>query len=275
MYPEHLSRDSFAGARLKIKRAHKHIAELDTWINDVIQSNIDAARAHKAGDPSRISHHVVVNRKHGYAVDVPLIVGDAVHNLRTALDFLASAIVNDDKTRTYFPLGDTREGLIHSREYRLIEAIAPDLALKIADVIKSYKTRGDSRFWALNQLDRIDKHRLLVPTITQQNSAVIGITEEHEDDPPPTGPGSIYMLGGRTTKEGVVKSVAREPRPGTKAYIHNENNGYQTVSVIFPEGGPFENEAVVPTLRQLAELVSGVIDMFEAVCFGGEPNPVV
>ncbi len=269
---DNIASNAFDGARLKVKRAYKHIDELETWLNSIVQSNIDTARAYKDKIPGSESDHVHVVRPQGFSECVSPIVGDAVHNLRTALDFIASAIVNAggkvDPTKSYFPIQNTRKALVHSSEYGFIEGVSAGLALIIADVIKPYKTGGDARFWALNQLDRMDKHRVLVPSIVESFHAVIAIREEDEDNPPSIGPGAIFMLGGCTTKEGVVVSVAREPRVGTKAYIHNQNNGYATVNVMFAKGDAFKNQSIVPTLRELAELVSGVVDTFETFCFG-------
>jgi hypothetical protein len=261
---------SFRGPRLKVKRAYKHIDELEVWLDNLIQSNIDTARAHKDVIPGSESDHVVVNRPPGFSDGIAPIVGDAVHNLRASLDLIASAIIvaggKDDPTLAYFPLGDTRKSCVNSRGYEFIERVAADLALLIADIIKSYKTDGDSRFWALNRLDRMDKHRILVPTLTQSRHFVIAIREDQEDDPPDAPPGATFMLAGKTTKDGTVVSVAREPRLGSKAYIHNQSNGYAAVEILFGRGEVFENQPIIPTLRELADLISHTIDKFEAHC---------
>jgi hypothetical protein len=216
---------SFRGSRLKVKRAYKHIEELETWLRDLVQSNINAVMSHKDQNPGSESHTVLVQRPIGFSEDVAPIVGDAVHNLRATLDLIASAIViagrEDDPALAYFPLYDTRQALVNSPEYGLIERVAPDLALEIADVIKPYKTGGDSRFWALNRLDRMDKHRVLIPTLTESGYRVIAIREDYEDNPPGATPGAIFMLCGIIAADGTVIQVAREPRIGTRAYIHN------------------------------------------------------
>jgi hypothetical protein len=68
-------RISFRGPRLKIKRAYKHINDLEIWVRHIAQSNIDAARAHKNIEPGNESHQIVVTRPRGYSSDVALIVG--------------------------------------------------------------------------------------------------------------------------------------------------------------------------------------------------------
>jgi hypothetical protein len=88
------------------------------------------------------------------------IVGDVVHNLRTALDFIAAEIVKNEpeciREISYFPLGGTKNDLISSSRYRFIQRAAPDLASVIADIVKPYKAGGDWRFNAINELDRME-----------------------------------------------------------------------------------------------------------------------
>jgi hypothetical protein len=262
---------SFRGSRLKVKRAYKHIEELEAWLRDLVQSNINTAMSHKDQNPGSESLTVHVQRPVGFSENVAPIAADAVHNLRAALDHVATAIViaggEDDPTLAYFPLQDTRQSLVKSPGYGLIERVAPNLALGIADVIKPYKTNGDSRFLSLNRLDRMDKHRLLIPTITESDHRVIAIREDHEDNPPSAPPGAIYMLCGIIAPDGTVTQVAaREPRVGTRAYIHNQRNGYPSVEIKFGKGEAFENKPIIPTLRELAELVGSTIDKLEARC---------
>lgn len=263
--------DAFYGARLKVKRAYKHIVELEEWLDCIIKENVDATSAHRDRNPEHPRMPVFILRPQEYFEVLYTAIGDAIHNLRTALDFAASAVVfsggKDDPTKSYFPMQNTRDSLIRSREYGMIERVIPELALKIADVIKPYKTGGDGRFWALNQLDRMDKHRLLVPIFAQSSIHNVAICDIHEDDPPPAPPGSTYVIC-QVIRDGIVIQESREPRPGTKAYEHNQNNSYVAVMILFPKGEIFENEPVIPTLRQLAQLVAGVIDIFEATCLG-------
>jgi hypothetical protein len=259
---------SFYGPKLKVKRAYKHINELETWLAAINEINADAARSYKDANPGGGSHSVLVKHPPDYADCVSVIVGDAVHCLRTALDFSASSIVaaygdNPERPPMYFPMGDTRDGFVATAEYRRIERAMPLLAVVLADIIQPYKT-GNPLFWALNRLDRMDKHRVLVPTVANAMSVVVMIREDQEADPPPIGPGGIYAIGGRTRADGTIVSVAREVRPGTKAYIHNQNNGYPQVDIRFGKGEAFEDEPIIPTLRQLAELVTGVVETLEA-----------
>ena len=50
------------------------------------------------------------------------------------------------------------------------------------------------------------------------------------------------------------------------AYFHNQRNGYPSVEIKFGKGEAFEDEPIIPTLRELAELVGSTIDKLEARC---------
>src|SRR5258706_13253359 len=179
---------SFYGARLKVKRAYKHINELEICFRALVRENINATRVHEDSTPGHESDHVSIRRPKGFSEVVSPIVGDVVHNLRTALDFIAAEIVKNEpeciREISYFPLGGTKNDLISSSRYRFIQRAAPDLASVIADIVKPYKAGGDWRFNAINELDRMDKHRVLVPSVTISNPIVTGIIYDQEDNPP-------------------------------------------------------------------------------------------
>jgi hypothetical protein len=268
---------SFRGSRLKIKRAYKHIEELETWLRDLVQSNINTAMSHKDQNPGSENDTITIQRPVGFSEDVALIVGDAVHNLRAALDHIATGIIGAgitsgaiqsceiETTDIYFPLRDTRETLVKTPTYALIDRVAPDLAAIICDVVMP-NMAGEKKLWGLNHLDRMDKHRLLIPTLTESGHLIVGIREDQEDNPPSAPPGAIFMLMGITAADGTVTQVARAPRIGTRAYIHNQRNGYPSIEIKFGKGEAFEDNPIIPTLRELAELVGSTIDKLEARC---------
>jgi hypothetical protein len=91
---------------------------------------------------------------------------------------------------------------------------------------------------------------------------------KQEDDPPTAPAGAIFMLAGGTAPNGTVIQEPREPRIGTRAYIHNQRNGYPSVEIKFGKGDAFEGKPIIPTLRELAQLISSTIDQLEASCEG-------
>jgi hypothetical protein len=108
--------------------------------------------------------------------DWALMIGDAVHNLRSALDHLAWQLViangGGHAITTQFPIhaSDTRKnpytGQIEARPCEVAGGIHPD-ALDIIKRVQPYNggDEGD-KLWRIHELDVIDKHRYLILSVT-------------------------------------------------------------------------------------------------------------
>jgi hypothetical protein len=107
--------------------------------------------------------------------DIPLqlvaIIGDALHNLRSALDHLAWQLVikagNIPTNVTAFPICDSAKHHQHESRKRL-KGMSQN-AIDAIDNLRPYKGGGDPEnlLWCLHRLNAIDKHRLLVTTHIQ------------------------------------------------------------------------------------------------------------
>ena len=94
----------------------------------------------------------------------------------------------------------------------------------------------------------MDKHRL-IPTV--------GITQiagvcAHDDN---QNTFSNIMLG--------VGAGGRLQAISTSARMHITNYGYPSFNVFLPQGSAFEGQPLIPTLHQLAQIVSGIIQTIE------------
>ncbi len=152
----------------KLERADKHIFDLkNTW--DIFAESaypFSAEDDPNTGD--RIYKLISARRIPG---PIPLITGDAIHNLRSALDHLASHLVSlgppgnpDDKI--YFPIGECAYEF-KSRLRRIKKRLRHDAIKPLAD-IKAYVGGDGEILWKLHCLDIIDKHSLLL-TVSSQN----------------------------------------------------------------------------------------------------------
>lgn len=244
---------SLHGANLKVKRANKHIQELESLEATFIRDNMNITLTHL--DESAPGKYAL---QFGATVcsEVSAVVGDAAHNLRSALDVMVSRVVDahgGDGTRTYFPMNNDRKSMMNSREYVLIKAHAPVVAQVLADQIKPYSTGGNGLFSALNKLDRMDKHRTLIPLASVTTLYVYCIDERHR--PRTLGPGTFIVLPG-----------GRPPSIGSWAHAHNERNGKASLAICFGEGEPFQHEPIIPTLFQLSELVANTVAIIQDAC---------
>jgi hypothetical protein len=107
--------------------------------------------------------------------DVPLefsiILGDALHSLRSCLDHIAYhlAFVGSGRTKTSFP--DARFPIYaNAPEYaskvgRAVQGMGQD-AIKAINAIQPYGGGNGEIFWHLASLNNIDKHRLLITALS-------------------------------------------------------------------------------------------------------------
>ena len=163
---------AFEAARLKVQRAQQHISELNQLLN--VFRDTDFYRADINRDIEAFQS-IFIRVTKTLPPETALIVGDALHNLRAALDMVAYETVatitpNFSKLdKVNFPFSDNRQNLIGTGPYRAINEAVPEVAAFIADTIKPYET-GNRTLWGLHKLDILDKHRLLIPAL--QMSAI-------------------------------------------------------------------------------------------------------
>ena len=96
--------------------------------------------------------------------DVPLIVGDILHNLRSALDHLACHLVTIGGGKvtgqTCFPIAKGTSEYMSSKFRGKIEGARKE-AIEAIDSFQPYKG-GNFLLWELHELNKLDKHRLLL-----------------------------------------------------------------------------------------------------------------
>jgi hypothetical protein len=185
--------------------------------------------------------------------DIPLILGDAIHNLRTSLDFVATEITstaNKPVRYSKFPFRETRREVIAAINGGLVKAAPPTVIGAILDEIKPYKG-GNDALYALHDLDITDKHLLIVPTMSI--ATVTGVNLKY---------GGVTMANCTFIVEGGRKiRMAGGPPAGPSLDLQIQNKGKPTCEIIFSQVGTFYMEPVVPTLHQLSQLVSGCVDI--------------
>jgi hypothetical protein len=163
-------------ARLKIERAKNHIANLD--VERIKTVGVDAHLMVPYFDAESDFTRYVLENIPAISPDIPLILGDAIHNLRTALDYVACQIVRDAGNPIkgiYFPIAETPEryesespGKTHGM---------PIVAKGDIDRLRPYKG-GNNLLWGLHMLDIIDKHRLLVVTTMRVGQLQMTLSRE-------------------------------------------------------------------------------------------------
>ncbi len=161
---------------LKIKRAKEHDAELQRQLRSFLDS-----KPYKVG----YKHDTTTRKLIYYVTEVeptpdclPLIAGDVIQNLMSALDHLAYQIVCRDTSDNppnpnwiYFPIADDLQKY-KSKKAGKIQG-ASEATFAAIDALKPYKGGNDS-LWSLYRLNNIEKHRLLLTVGSQAGGINLG-----------------------------------------------------------------------------------------------------
>jgi len=151
---------------MKTCRAQIHFnalqAELDKWL--------EHPKRYSIRQDTDFNHGVHIIRVDiGYTPEtIPVLVGDFIHNLRSALDNLAWELAHlppkrvfteSDERHIHFPIFKCRDSTYLSRR-----GLFPPAVAEIFDSLQPY-VRGDAfrddPLWQLNELWTLDKHRAI------------------------------------------------------------------------------------------------------------------
>ncbi len=153
----------------KLERAEQHIFNLKEFWN---RFRDDAYPILHQDTPDGAYRMYYLGNVAPIDADIPLIAGDAIHNLRSALDHLAYRLVcvGTDSSgpfdHVYFPTGE-RPRKFKARVRTIRKCLQPD-AVKALTEVQAYPGGAGDALWNLHQLDIIDKHHLLL-TLAAQN----------------------------------------------------------------------------------------------------------
>jgi hypothetical protein len=287
----------FVGPRLKIERAFRHIRELSYAANQYVQTTTTNFGPY---DPE------AKGRRIQFSQPMPpmtgCIVGDAAHNLRSALDVLVCDVARlrgVPTSNVRFPLGVDEPGF----EQRLKNCQIPRIGDDVATVIRSLRPyrSGNKALRDLHDLDVQDKHELVVPVhfkafvledsmayvaagIEAALKSVHGYQDAPKDFKKQMKEGAPNLPFATVTKDDKLvftPILGPPPHPillkdGDLYKIEEDKDPLDYLRPLdgkmilrFPDSGfPFAGKPVLETLIDLAKAASEIVDLF-ATKFGG------
>ena len=168
----------FAHARAKIYGARLHTHNLSIGWEGWVEHNANVIAGVEAKAPGCVYDPLNIM----LPIEALLAVGDAVHSIRSSLDYLISALARRasmSDSSASFPLHEKRAGVEAAfvppkggkskgaTTYRLLNHY-PDLKSVVVDVVRPFPIEdggspiGDL-LWRIGGADNIDKHRLIMP----------------------------------------------------------------------------------------------------------------
>ena len=166
---------------LKLYRALQHLERLEVEVKRWLGGNPYSIGIES--DPERRENALWVNPLHPPPADFSLIIGDCLHNLRSALDSLVytlaianhgSPLSKDIAKKMQFPMTKDCDGF-RSSKWRIRDI--PDGAQAEIEGLQPYNRRQNyarDPLWVLNELSNIDKHRLPHLTLFALRATHIG-----------------------------------------------------------------------------------------------------
>ena len=246
------SDERLAFIREKVDRAKQHIHDLKVARERFLAE--EPARFATKFDSQTGEELLYITHLRPPPAAFGLMAGDAIHNLRSALDHLAWQLVlangQTPGNQTAFPIFDDAARYQAGRN-RYIQGMAQS-AVDAIDATKPYKG-GNDALWVLHRLDIADKHHALLTTLTSLVSAEFHVNRSFLD--PRFRFGAFSLPGIKGLIEGQV-FFTRQPE------VHKEVN--LTFDVSLSEAGVIERKPLSPMLDQMFETVDTLILAFTA-----------
>jgi len=247
-----LAEERLALILVKVERAKQHLSELEIARQRFLDTEPYAFASKR--DPQTGDTAVYMTRVEAPPVEIGLIAGDVIHNLRSALDHLACQLViahgNTPTKQTSFPIYDS-VAKYHAHRIGKIKG-ASTSAIKAIDEIEPYQSGKGDLLWVLHELDIADKHRALLTSITCLTEAVFGTSSRYLA-PGRAGRFLVLQLGGTLKVGDVILTFQRE--------LYKDMQ--PTFDISFGKSEIIEGKPVHNTLRSLIDFVRNRICDFQ------------
>lgn len=170
---------------LKIDQATKHIDSLNELFRKqrpfsyILETNTDTRERATFAKQDK----AIIDR-------AALICGDAIHNLRTALDHAYWEIVspvarNDAERKTIqFPFRETEARLKKAVEEGFPQRVSPAFCKVLLDLKPHGEAGGNKFLYFLYAVDILDKHKLLIPAANYADLSSKMMRQQIPDWPP-------------------------------------------------------------------------------------------
>jgi len=258
--------------RLKVERAKKHIYDLKSEIAAFYATNPYVSDI--KNDPQTGERVRYLTRCDDVPLSISLIAGDAINNIRNALDHLAHQLVCIGTGKpgpfknVYFPITNDASELEAAIERKV--KLARREAKDAIRAVKPYKG-GNWPLWHLHQLNNIDKHRLLVAAA---NSAFRNMGPRdlkmlqniyHGSHPGKPLPESLTSLTGAwMSVRGFPLKVGDElVRGSTDIELNYQYRVH--FQIAFNEPQVIQRQPILETIHGMAKLVDNIISDFAAL----------
>jgi hypothetical protein len=264
------ARDRLELIAVKLDRAKEHLASLSADVRSYLDSKPYAVGVKRATDTRRLIYFVAGIRP--TPLRIPAVLGDAIHNLRSALDHLSYQLVwvgsgKKPSSHVYFPIADDRVAYIDQRRRQIKGATSA--AIATIDGLAPYKGGSDA-LWRLHKLNNVDKHRVLLTAGSAFQSVNIGAHMSREMHKHIAASPKAEKLSGMPPLDLFIRPADRmfPLKVGDELFIDgpdaevNDKLEFR-FEVAFGEQGIVFGEPIIESLASMVQLVEGILSKFE------------
>ena len=255
------------GPLLKVERAKYHLSETESCIASFLaQQPFEVACEHNF----ELKQQTFIIVRADPPPDVlSALIGDVIHNLRSAFDLIACEVVElggGDRSKCYFPFTRNTDEFNSARSKKLQGA--PEIAVDIIRSLQPYQNEDNETLWALHKLDILDKHRMIMPVGTAFSYITMDFSVGFRD---------FFTADGESIEPILLSLRPKKPvfplKPDLTLHTTNYINGKIDLSptftfeVAFGEGQIIDGEPVAPTLKRFVNFAAQAIVIFQNELF--------
>lgn len=252
----------FPFSRAKLSRGRTHTAELEAMLAAFLAEKPVLAIQYDRYAGGQYTGTMQAYTRKTMPPAAVMVFGDAVHNLRAALDHLINEVVaqrSTPPTDLAFPFSRDVDGL-----GKQIREKMKDTTPAERDLVRRIRPYpgGNELLVALHKLDLRDKHRspIEMSVITQSGWV------KFDGYRPDGAPNMVHRSKFSEVPSDIVPLL--RPVPGaTRLGVIDDAE----IIPVLSKGLPLENEPVVKALRQMSDAVEGVIEEFSALSANASP----
>ena len=266
---------AIVSAREKIKRASDHRDTINAALKPVLTA--EPQTQHIAVDLDSHRHRKLLTwtipKVDPLEPSLSLMIGDCIHNLRSALDHLVYqlAVLHGTSTKaadkTFFPICLT-ESDFNDRPKKFVKPYISGAAfaeIEKSQPYASYDVPAEADIWILHKLDIIDKHRLLIVAGQQFAATDLSVAFDGQE------PFNSVISDPKWKRMEDGAEVIRLEMTSIGDFSQGEMNmkvGMARTVEFIDTGLRCDGMAVVPALDQLIGLVGAIVRDFGKQFFG-------
>jgi hypothetical protein len=245
---------AFSESLSKIEWANEHINELERRLR--LFNQTDSYVIHVNYDLDAGCDVLKIESTQAVPDNLVLIVGDALNNLRSALDYIMRPFVFKTTEYTKFPICRDLQAFKAAINGGLKSNSTEDFRRILAETIQPYSRGYGQGLVPLHDLNIADKHNLLIAKVQiTLVSNVRGIDES----------GAEFLLPHWLI---VYPFVASHQCVGYKN-LKITYKGKATCGIVFGEGMPLQGRLILPELKMMSMFANSTLNVFKTLYVNG------